>query len=101
MAKVSAIDKNKKRGETVARFADRRAKLKAVVMNRKLPLEARFEASVKLAALPRDGARVRVRNRCRVTGRPRGYYRSLGISRIALRDLASIGQVPGVVKSSW
>lgn len=101
MAKVSAIDKNRKRGEKVTRFAARRGKLKAIVMNRKLPIEDRFEASVKLAALPRNGAKVRVRNRCRVSGRPRGYYRHLGISRIALRDLASIGQVPGVVKSSW
>ncbi|MCG8625077.1 MAG: 30S ribosomal protein S14 [Proteobacteria bacterium] len=101
MAKVSAIDKNLKRGDKVKRFAAKRAKLKATVMNRKLPLEDRFEASVKLAALPRNSAKVRVRNRCRVSGRPRGYYRSLGISRIALRDLASIGQVPGVVKSSW
>lgn len=101
MAKVSAIEKNARRQKKAASHAARRAKLKAIVMNRTLPIEERFNATMKLAEMPRNGARIRVRNRCRVTGRPRGYYRRLGMSRIALRDLASFGQVPGVVKSSW
>ena len=101
MAKVSAIDKNYKRQKKAASMAARRARLKAIIYNRSLPIEERFQATLKLAELPRNGARVRVRNRCRVTGRPRGYYRKLGMSRIALRDLASVGQVSGVVKSSW
>jgi small subunit ribosomal protein S14 len=70
-------------------------------MDRSLPIEERFDANMKLAQMPRNGAKIRLRNRCEVTGRPRGYYRKLGMSRIALRDLASFGQVPGVVKSSW
>jgi len=70
-------------------------------MDRSLPIEERFQANMKLAEMPRNGAKIRLRNRCQVTGRPRGYYRKLGMSRIALRDLASFGQVPGVVKSSW
>lgn len=101
MAKVSSIDKNLKRQKKVASNAACRARLKAIVQNRSLPIEERFQATIKLAEMPRNGAKIRVRNRCRVTGRPRGYYRKLGMSRIALRDLASIGQVPGVVKSSW
>ena len=101
MAKVSAIDKNHKRQKKSASMAARRARLKAIIYNRSLPIEERFQATLKLAELPRNSARVRVRNRCRVTGRPRGYYRKLGMSRIALRDLASVGQVSGVVKSSW
>ena len=101
MAKKSAIDKNLKRMKKAERAASKRARLKAIVMNKTLPMEERFEANLKLAEMPRNGARVRVRNRCRVTGRPRGYYRKLGMSRIALRELASFGQVPGVVKSSW
>ena len=70
-------------------------------MDRSLPIEERFQANLKLSQMPRNGAKTRLRNRCQVTGRPRGYYRKLGMSRIALRDLASFGQVPGVVKSSW
>ena len=101
MAKVSAIDKNHKRQKKAASMAARRARLKAIIYNRSLPIEERFQATLKLAELPRNSARVRVRNRCRVTGRARGYYRKLGMSRIALRDLASVGQVSGVVKSSW
>ena len=101
MAKVSAIDKNLKRQKQVAKSASRRARLNAIVKDKSLPIEERFEATLKLAQMPRNGAKIRLRNRCRVTGRPRGYYRKLGISRIALRDLASFGQVPGVVKSSW
>jgi small subunit ribosomal protein S14 len=101
MAKKSAIDKNLKRGKKVSSNAARRARLKAIVMDRSLPIEERFDANLKLAQMPRNGAQTRLRNRCQVTGRPRGYYRKLGMSRIALRDLASFGQVPGVVKSSW
>lgn len=101
MAKKSAIDKNLKRAKKVSSHAARRARLKAIVMNRSLPIEERFQANIKLAQMPRNSAKTRLRNRCQVTGRPRGYYRKLGMSRIALRDLASFGQVPGVVKSSW
>ncbi|MEK9860320.1 MAG: 30S ribosomal protein S14 [Alphaproteobacteria bacterium] len=101
MAKKSAIDKNLKRAKKVSSNAARRARLKAIVMDRSLPIEERFQANMKLAEMPRNGAKIRLRNRCQVTGRPRGYYRKLGMSRIALRDLASFGQVPGVVKSSW
>ncbi|HRY24534.1 MAG: 30S ribosomal protein S14 [Geminicoccaceae bacterium] len=101
MAKKSAIEKNKRRREMVAQQAAKRAALKAVIANREGDPEVRFEAVLKLAALPRNGARVRIRNRCTLTGRPRAYYRKFGMSRIALRDLASEGQVPGVVKSSW
>jgi len=101
MAKKSAIDKNLKRAKKVSSTAARRARLKALVMDRSLSIEERFDANLKLAQMPRNGAKTRLRNRCQVTGRPRGYYRKLGMSRIALRDLASFGQVPGVVKSSW
>jgi len=101
MAKKSAIDKNLKRAKKVNSAAARRARLKAIVMDRSLPIEERFQANLKLAEMPRNTAKIRLRNRCQVTGRPRGYYRKLGMSRIALRDLASFGQVPGVVKSSW
>ena len=101
MAKVSAIDKNLKRQKQVRKSASRRARLNSLVKDKSLPIEERFEATLKLAQMPRNGAKIRLRNRCRVTGRPRGYYRKLGMSRIALRDLASFGQVPGVVKSSW
>ena len=101
MAKKSAIDKNLKRAKRVNSAAARRARLKAIVMDRSLPIEERFQANLKLAEMPRNTAKIRLRNRCQVTGRPRGYYRKLGMSRIALRDLASFGQVPGVVKSSW
>lgn len=101
MAKKSAIEKNNRRRTLVARHAAKRAALKAVINNREGDPEERFEAVLKLAALPRNGAKIRIRNRCTLTGRPRAYYRKFGISRIALRDLASEGQVPGVVKSSW
>ena len=101
MAKKSAIDKNLKRAKKVDSNASSRARLKAIVMDRSLPIEERFQANLKLSQMPRNGAKTRLRNRCQVTGRPRGYYRKLGMSRIALRDLASFGQVPGVVKSSW
>ncbi|MEL0205446.1 MAG: 30S ribosomal protein S14 [Alphaproteobacteria bacterium] len=101
MAKKSAVEKNEKRKRIVARRGDRRAALRAIVKDKSLPMEERFQAVMKLSQEPRDSSRIRIRNRCEVSGRPRGYDRKLRISRIALRDLASMGQVPGVVKSSW
>ena len=101
MAKKSAVEKNEKRARMAKKFAAKRARLREVARDRSLPPEERFQAYLKLAKLPRNGAAVRVRNRCVISGRPRGYYRKFQLSRIALRDLASIGQVPGMVKSSW
>lgn len=101
MAKVSSVEKNNRRKKLVNQYAAKRAALKATVMDRTKPIEERFKASLKLAELPRNSAKIRIRNRCEVSGRPRGYYRKLRMSRIALRDLGSIGQVPGIVKSSW
>ena len=101
MAKKSSIEKNKRRRRLVAKYAARREALKATTNDSSLPQEERFAARLKLAALPRNSAKVRVRNRCDLTGRPRGYYRKFNMSRIALRELASAGLVPGVVKSSW
>lgn len=101
MAKKSAVEKNKRRAKLVAQQAAKRAALKALAANRDASPEDRFMATLKLAQLKRDGSRVRLRNRCEVTGRPRAFYRKFRMSRIALRDLASVGQVPGVVKSSW
>ncbi len=101
MAKTSSVDKNRKRAKLVKRLASKRARLKAVAADRGLPPEERFAARLKLAELPRNSAAVRLRNRCELTGRPRGYYRKFKLSRIALRQLASAGQIPGVVKSSW
>jgi small subunit ribosomal protein S14 len=101
MAKKSAVEKNNRRRRLAERFAARRKALKAVVMDRGRDPEERFEATLRLAELPRNSSRTRVRNRCSLTGRPRAYYRKFGLSRIALRDLASEGQIPGVVKSSW
>ena len=101
MAKKSAINRNQKRVKLAEKYAARREKLKAIAMDESLPLEERFKARLKLAELPRNSAPNRVRNRCEVTGRPRGYYRKLRMSRIALRELGSNGMVPGLVKSSW
>lgn len=101
MAKKSAVNRNEKRMKMAARFAARRARLKQIGRDRSYPPEERFQAYLKLAELPRNSSKVRVRNRCILTGRPRGYYRKLKVSRIALRDLASVGQAPGMVKSSW
>lgn len=101
MAKKSSVEKNERRRRLVARDAAKRAELKALVRDPALEPEDRFDAVLKLAKLPRNGAKVRLRNRCAVSGRPRAYYRRFGLSRIALRELASEGQVPGVVKSSW
>jgi small subunit ribosomal protein S14 len=101
MAKTSAVEKNKRRRNTVALSAAKRAALKATIMNQSLPIEERFKATLKLASLPRDGSKTRVRNRCEITGRPRAYYRKLRMSRIALREFGNFGKVPGIVKSSW
>ena len=101
MAKKSAVEKNNKRKRIVAARGARRAALKAIIADKNVSMEERFEAVLKLADEPRDSAKIRIRNRCEVSGRPRGYDRMLGMSRIALRDLASMGQIPGVVKSSW
>ena len=101
MAKVSAIEKNKKKQRLVNKYASKRAELKAIINQRDLPIEDRFKAQLDLAALPRNGSKTRLRNRCIVSGRPRAFYRKLGISRIALRELGSQGLIPGLVKSSW
>ena len=101
MAKTSSIEKNKRRSKMAKQYAAKRAALKETLMNQELPLEERFMASMKLAELPRNSSKVRIRNRCDVSGRPRGYYRKLKLSRIALRELGSLGQIPGLVKSSW
>ena len=101
MAKKSAINRNNKRRKLTAKFAVKRAKLKATAVNTKISIEERFEAQIKLAQLPRNSSKTRIHNRCELTGRSRAYYRKLRMSRIALRDLASRGQIPGMVKSSW
>jgi small subunit ribosomal protein S14 len=101
MAKTSAVNRNKKREKAAKRDRTKRARLKAVTMDRDVPVEERFEASIKLAQLPRDGSRTRVRLRCELTGRSRGNYRKFKLCRIALRELASSGQIPGMVKASW
>ncbi|MBZ0164742.1 MAG: 30S ribosomal protein S14 [Notoacmeibacter sp.] len=101
MAKVSATEKNKRREKLVDRFAAKRASLKAIVNDRSKPMDERFRAQLKLNELPRNSSKTRLRNRCEISGRPRGYYRKLKMSRIALRELGSQGLVPGLVKSSW
>ena len=101
MAKKSAIENNKKKMKLVKSLAGRRARLKEIANNKTLTIEEQFEARLKLAQLPRNSAKIRVRNRCEVSGRPRAFYRKLKMSRIALRELGSRGLVPGLVKSSW
>lgn len=101
MAKKAMIEREKKRARLVAKFANKRAALKEIADNQDLPMEERFRARLKLAKLPRNSAPTRLHNRCQVSGRPKAYYRKLKMSRIALRDLASFGQIPGMVKSSW
>lgn len=101
MAKVSMVERDKKRKRLVHSLAAKRAALKAIIKDKSAPAEERFQATMKLAKLPRNSSKIRMRNRCAITGRPRGYYRKMNISRIALRDLASRGELPGVVKSSW
>ena len=101
MAKTSSIQRNLKRIRLVKKFSKKRENLKKIIKNKKLPLTERFEAQLKLAKIPRNSSKTRIRNRCEITGRPRGVYRKLKISRIALRDLASKGKIPGMTKSSW
>jgi len=101
MAKTSSVEKNNRRRNLVKQYAAKRAALKAIIMDQDKPLEERFRAQLKLAALPRNSAKIRIRNRCEVTGRPRAYYRKLGMSRVALRELGNNGLIPGLVKSSW
>ena len=101
MAKTSSVEKNNRRRKLVARDAAKRAALKAIIMDQSKPIEERFRAQLKLSAMPRNGAKIRIRNRCEVTGRPRAVYRKLGMSRIALRELGNSGVIPGLVKSSW
>ena len=101
MAKKSSIQKNLKRIKLSIKFSKKRENLKKIIKNKKLPLKERFEAQLKLAKIPRNSARTRIRNRCEITGRPHGVYRKLRISRISLRDLALAGKIPGMTKSSW
>ena len=101
MAKKSSVERNRKRRRLADRYEERRSSLKAIAKDESLPAEERFAARLKLAQIPRNASRVRIRNRCEVTGRPRGFYRKLKMSRIALRELASQGLIPGMVKSSW
>ena len=101
MAKKSAIKKNETRIKKVSLMGKKRKALKDIIMNRELPLDERFAAQMKLNEMPRDGSFIRVRNRCLITARPRANYRKFKISRIAFRELASTGQVPGILKSSW
>ena len=101
MAKKSMIEREVKRQKLVDRFAAKRKLLKAAASNMDTPVEERFKASLKLAGLPRNSSATRLHNRCQLTGRPHAYYRKLKLSRIMLRDLASFGQIPGMVKSSW
>ncbi len=101
MAKKGKIESNEKRKRLVAKYAKKRAELLAIARDRSRPIEERFEAQMKLAKLPRNSAPVRVRNRCELTGRPRGFYRKFRLSRIALRELANQGKLPGVTKASW
>ena len=101
MAKTSAVQRNLKRIRLVEKFMKKRKELKKIISNKKLTLEERFKAQLKLAKLPRNSAKIRIRNRCEITGRPHAVYRKLRISRIALRELASKGRIPGMTKSSW
>ena len=101
MAKTSAIQRNLKRIRLAKKFLKKRNSLKKIIKNKKLPLTERFEAQLKLAKIPRNSAKIRIRNRCEITGRPHGVYRKLKISRIALREMASKGIIPGMTKSSW
>ena len=101
MAKVSMVNRELKRQRLVAKYADKRAALKDKAKDKNLSVEDRFKARLELAKLPRNSAPSRLHNRCLITGRPRGYYRKIKMSRIALRDLASRGEIPGMIKSSW
>ena len=101
MAKTSSVEKNNRRKRLTKKFAGKRARLKAIARNKALAMDERFAAQLKLAELPRNSSPNRVRNRCELTGRPRAYYRKVRMSRLALRELANQGLIPGMVKSSW
>ena len=101
MAKTSAIERNLKRIKMSKKFEKKRKKLKTIIRNKKLPLNERIAAHLKLSKLPKNSSKIRVRNRCEITGRPHGVYRKLRVSRIALRQMASSGKIPGMTKSSW
>ncbi len=101
MAKVSAVERNNKRMRMAKKFASKRARLKAIAQDKNASMEERFDAALRLAKLPRNSSKNRIRNRCGLTGRPRGVYRKFELSRIAVRELSSSGQIPGMVKSSW
>ncbi len=101
MAKTSSVEKNNRRRKLTKKFSGKRARLKAIIDDKTRPLEERFDATLKLAALPRNGSATRIRNRCEVTGRPRAFYRKLKMSRIAIREYGAKGLIPGLVKSSW
>jgi small subunit ribosomal protein S14 len=101
MAKKSMVNREVKRAKLVKQYATKRAALKTVIYDQTKPMEERFKATMKLAGLPRNSSATRIHNRCQLTGRPHAYYRKLKLSRIMLRDLASFGQIPGMVKSSW
>ena len=101
MAKTSSVYRNLKRAKMAEKFAARREKLKKIVMDKTLSAEERFQATLKLAEMPRNSAKIRFRNRCRITGRSRSVYRKFGLSRVELRDMASFGEIPGLVKTSW
>ena len=101
MAKLSSINNNNKRIKLTKKYYEKRKKLKKIIMNKSLALEERFKAQQKLSKLPRNSAKIRIRNRCQITGRPHGVYRKLKISRIALRKLGLEGKIPGMIKSSW
>jgi len=101
MAKKSAVETNERRRKLAQDQAAKRGRLKAIVNDKTLPIEERFQATLKLAQMPRNGAKIRIRNRCEVTGRPRAFYRKLKMSRVALREMGNQGLIPGLVKSSW
>lgn len=101
MAKQSMIEKNKTRRELVKKYEAKRAALKEIINNKENSDDVRFDAVLKLSKLPRNGSKIRIRNRCELTGRPHGYYRKFKLARVILRDLASAGEIPGLTKSSW
>ena len=101
MAKTSSVEKNNRRRKLVKQFAAKRARLKAITQSKTAPIEERFAAQLKLTEMPRNSAKTRIRNRCEITGRPRAYYRKTKLSRIAMREMANQGLIPGMVKSSW
>lgn len=101
MAKVSAVNRNNKRRKLAKQLGNKRTTLKALIADKEAPMEERFAAVLKLAEMPRNSSKTRVRNRCALTGRPRAYFRKFNLCRVAIRDLASRGELPGVTKSSW